>query len=133
MDTGELRDRLVRVHVNLHLQRLAVKVPPAGRITGYVDDITLADPVFTVQPAGQARCQETQVRAVCAWVTGRVIAVDTHPETGLLPLAGWRQLRFDPRRHAAFMDGGQPVRSAACVICAGLHAWVSDTRAQQQP
>jgi len=127
--------RFVRVHVNLHRARagqpdcLAVRLSPFARVEGYAAAVVLGASEFTVQPAAQARCAQTQVRAVCAWVTGEVVAwsegpVDVEKIKAALPVQlPWRLLSFDPRRDTAFHDEGRPVRSADAVICAGLHAW----------
>jgi len=125
----------VRVHVNLHRARaglpdpLAVRLPPYATVAGYAAAVILGSARFTVRPAAQAKCAETGVRAVCAWVTGQVIAwsggpVDVGRLMAVLPVElPWRLLSFDPRRDTCFNDQGRPVRSADAVICAGAHAW----------
>ena len=117
----------VKVHVNLHKQQLAVTWPvSSGQVSGYCDDILLWDCVFRVQPAGQARCAETGVRAVCAYVTGWVHAVDTgraDEDPGHLERY-YSKLSFDPRRDQQFTaPDGSPVTAAMWVLCAGVRAY----------
>lgn len=117
----------VKVHVNLHKQQLAVTWPlSSGTVYGYCNDVLLYDALFRVQPAGQARCAQTGVRAVCAYVTGWVRAINTGPDTDLHEMVGYQKLRFDPRCDTAFMtDDEQPVTAAMWVLCAGVHAYAN--------
>lgn len=135
----QLTGQHVKVHVNLHKQQLAVTWPlSSGTVYGYCDDILLHDATFRVQPAGQARCAQTGVRAVCAYVTGWVHAINTgQPAEDRHP--AYQQLSFDPRRDTAFMSpDGQPVTAAMWVLCAGVRAyadlsWSLNGKDQDEP
>src|ERR1043165_1132339 len=111
-----------KVHVNLHRRQLAVSVPPHGRVTAYVDDITLSDVEFRFQPACARRVRDRGVRAVCAYATGWVTATNTHPAP-----AG-RKISYNPLRRPDFHDAitGERVDTAALVAFVDLRAYALD-------
>lgn len=109
----------VRVHVNLHKQRLSVIDPRAGRVITYVDDITLTDVRFRHQPACVEKVRARGVRAVCAYAIGMVEAVNTHP-----PEVG-RRVRYNPFTRPDFHDAdtGDTVTHADRVVFTNLRAY----------
>jgi hypothetical protein len=109
----------VRVHVNLHRQRLSVIDPRTRLVITYVDDITLTRVEFRYQLAGVRRVQQTGVRAVCAYAVGIVDAVNSHP-----PEVG-RRVTYNPFRRPDFHDAitGETVTHADRVVFIKLRAY----------
>lgn len=109
----------VRVHVNLHKQRMSVVDPRTVRVITYVDDITLTDVEFRHQRKCVDKVRERGVRAVCAYAIGLVEAVDTDP-----PKAG-RYVRYNPFARPDFHDPdtGETVTHADRVVFVDLRAF----------
>jgi hypothetical protein len=107
-----------KVHWNLHRQDF--RVTAGGRVVASVDDITLADVEFRVQPAGLARIRSTGRRLVCAYATGIVVAVSTGPD-----VRGLCRIGFNPHREGVFVCGGEPVWTAELVIFKDAAGWVA--------
>lgn len=118
-NSGGLVGRRLRVHYNLHKGGFSVVDPRAGRVIAHVDDITLTEAEFRVQPGGLARIRETGVRQVMAYVLGTVAEVDTSPD-----LAGCPVVRFNPHRDDTFMCDGLPVHTADRVTFAAGRGWM---------
>lgn len=112
----------VRVNVNLHRRQLAVCSPPHGRVTAYVNDITLSAVRFRFQPACADKVRRRGVRAVCAYAVGVVEALDTRP-----PAQG-RRVAYNPLRRKDFHDPvtGEQIDGAALVVFVDLRAYVLD-------
>ena len=107
----------MRVHRNLHAAR---KGGPqwvetkGGRVAAYHAELQLAGVTTRLQPAGVRKCQERQVRSVCAYLDGG-LCHDAPP----LVSPGWEPVVFDPRRHDQFTTpNGEPWNAAAYVILA---------------
>lgn len=64
-------EELVRVHRNLNKDCWSVL--QGGIVIDHVDEITLYDVEFRVQPSGQARCRRQGKRNVHAYVKGIVV------------------------------------------------------------
>jgi hypothetical protein len=111
-------DRM-RVHVNLHRGNFSVMDPRTGRVVAGVDDITLADVAFRVQPAGLRRIRRERQRAVCAYAIGTVVAVGTQPD-----VTGCDRVSFNPYKGDTFMCNGEPVLTAPAVVFRDRSGWV---------
>jgi hypothetical protein len=114
----------VRVHVNLHLQRLAVADPLTARILCYVDDITLQGITFRVQEACVDRVQATGRRKVCAYAVGTVVAWDQEPaRTG--PVVTYNPHRS---RYFHFRETGEQVNGLERALFADLRVYVQESQ-----
>ncbi|SDD55624.1 hypothetical protein [Actinokineospora iranica] len=109
----------VRVHVNLHLRRLAVCDPRTTRVITYVEDLVLTDVQFRVQPRCAQKVQQSQVRAVCAYAVGLI----AEPDPGATRVA---RVHCDPRARADFHDAatGQPITHADRVGFSSVRAYL---------
>ncbi|ALG06324.1 hypothetical protein [Kibdelosporangium phytohabitans] len=122
MSTKLIYGRRVRVHVNLHLQRLSVVNPSTQRVIAYVDDIILTEVEFRYQPACVERVRARNVRAVCAYALGR------HESTNTNPGVHGRRVRYNPFELPYFHDPvtGERVDRASRVLFVNLRAYVVD-------
>jgi hypothetical protein len=68
-----------------------------GRVHQYLEAVMLVDVTTRIQPAGQRKCAERQVRSVCAYFDGSA------PRLQLQLHSGWKRVAYDPRKDTAFM------------------------------
>ena len=61
----------VEVYFNLHRKLWSVVDLSTGLVVDHVDEIAIADPVFTVQPAGRRKVIQQQRKNVHAFVRGQ--------------------------------------------------------------
>jgi hypothetical protein len=80
-----------------------------GRKIAGVPSVTLADVVFIVQPAAQAKVMAGAARSVHAWAIGTIA-----DGMGTIPIS------YNPRRAATFycQNNGQPITGAEIVLFA---------------
>lgn len=111
-----MEQQQIRVHRNLHNAR---KGGPQwvrterGKVAEYLDSVCLMDVTTRVQPGGVRRCQERQVRAVCAFFDG-ARATDREITDRRMATGGtWERVAFDPREDDEFMvlPSGAEVRA----------------------
>jgi hypothetical protein len=123
---AEVRPGLrVRVHVNLHKGNLSVVDPRISRVIASVDDITLTDVSFRVQPGGLRRIREQRQRTVCAYAVGTVAAVNSEPD-----VTGHRRVTFNPFTGDTFMCGDQPIHAAPEVVFRARAGWMPPATAR---
>lgn len=100
----------MRIHRNLHAARQGKPQwveTRAGRVAAYLDSVTLLNVSTRIQLGGLKRCQENQVRQVCAYMDGELSA-----ET---PAGDWQRIAFDPRKDTHFLANGLPWNLASAV------------------
>ena len=106
----------MRVHRNLHNARKGGPqwvVTRRGKVFEYLESCTLSGVTTRIQPAGQAKCAEKQVRSVCAYFDGFSSPADPTSGTGKMPVGNaWKVLAYDPRCDTEFMADGQPWNTA---------------------
>lgn len=95
----------VRVYRNLHNKKYSIQ--HKGRVIAHLDQVTLDEVTFSVQPAGQAKVRETKRKQVHAFVNGVIVA----PGHALV-----RSVRYNPYEYDTFVLVGPlatvPVLSA---------------------
>lgn len=109
----------VKVYYNLNKGGYSVVSRTTGRVVGWVQDITLTDVTFRVQPAGVRRIRERHQREVVAYVIGTIKDVESGPD-----VSGMRQVTFNPYRASTFTIDGEPVHTAPVVTFTGSYGWV---------
>ena len=109
----------VKVYYNLHKGGYSVVSRATGRVVAWVQDITLTDVTFRVQPAGVRRIRERHQREVVAYVIGTIKDVESGPD-----VAGMRQVAFNPYRADTFTIDGEPIYAAPVVTFTGAYGWV---------
>ncbi len=92
----------MRIHRNLHNARRGgpqwvhtVK----GKVEAYLDSVLLVNVTTRIQPAGQAKCQTSGVRSVCAFFDGDL------PTGAYVGTGSWDKVVYDPRVDDAFLAG----------------------------
>ncbi len=85
----------MRYHRNLHNAKRGgpqwVRTE-RGRVAEYLETVELEGVTTRLQPAGVRKCQERNVRSVCAFLDGE----PTHQAPPLVS-PGWEPICFDPR------------------------------------
>lgn len=116
----------MRIHRNLHNAKAGGPQwveTKGGKVQQYLEAIGLVDVTTRIQPAGQRKCAESQVRSVCAYFDG-------NPGTDWETIdprrdEGWLRVSYDPRKDTAFMAGGKPWNTAvATLLLADGSTWV---------
>ncbi len=100
----------MRIHRNLHNARHGgpqwvhtVK----GRVAQYLEEVYLTSVTTRIQPAGQAKCQASGVRSVCAFFDGEEVQPVTFTTGVVRRAGGWRRISYDPRKDSSFFADGQ--------------------------
>lgn len=136
MTLQHLIGRSVSVHYNLHRCRAGGDPQPeescfvikdggmSNRVSGYCRSFVLNDASLIVQPGGLARVRAAGVRAVMAYYTGILTAVD-----GLIDVPSFmREVGFNPFYNDSFVfkDDGSPVYQAQYILGEGRRTWADD-------
>lgn len=96
----------VEVYLNIRKNKLSIRYK--GTVIDHTDQITLADPVFRVQPAGRERVRKTGYKNVHAYIKGEWL-------TEAAPLNwDWNAATYNPYKHDHFVDTEtqQPIHKA---------------------
>lgn len=102
---AELTGLYVRAYKNLHNGLFSIQ--HKGRVIAHVEEITLNNAGFAVQPAGRARVVATKSKVVHAFVSGTVCA-------DIMALDS--RATYNPYKAANFLDAsGSPLHSAPFV------------------
>lgn len=119
MDPPDLIGGVFRVHFNLHTHLWSVTAATGGgRVLANVDAITLSSAWMIVSKAGLRRVKRDGCRAVHAWVSGTVTALNSQPDlTGLTKVSYNPRPKdtddFDPYFRVAVPPGRGPIVSEA--------------------
>lgn len=92
----------MRIHRNLHNARHGGPQwvhTVRGKVEAYLDSVLLVDVTTRIQPAGQAKCQTSGVRSVCAFFDG------VQNTTAYVGTGSWDKVVYDPRVDDAFLSG----------------------------
>ena len=116
----------MRIHRNLHN---AKKGGPqwvetkGGKVAQYLETVALVDVSTRIQPAGARKCQQTNVRSVCAFFDGEQTDVPG------MRNENWYRVVYDPRVDDQFRYKKGLVtypwnRAAAAHLCADGSTWI---------
>lgn len=117
----------MRIHRNLHNAKAGGPQwveTKGGKVQQYLDSVALLDVSTRIQPAGQRKCQETNVRSVCAFFDGELTDVPG------LRNDSWLRVEYDPRVDDTFKAVSSTGvrypwnRAAAAHLCADGSTWV---------
>lgn len=89
-----------------------------GKVVGHERHVLLSDCSFTVQPAGNKRTRDTQVKNVHAWVEGDILATgEDVAEFGAAVLL-WPEFTYNPYEHTTFVDadGAEVARAQSALM-----------------
>jgi hypothetical protein len=119
---AHLAGKRVRVHYHLRRKDFSVVDRSTGRVAANVDNITLADVDFNVQPAGLRRIRARGQREVIAYAVGTIAAVnEPAPRKGRPNV-----VTFNPYRADTFTRAdGTPVHHADLVTFADGKGWTT--------
>ena len=119
---AHLVGKRVRVHYHLRRKDFSVVDRSAGRVAANVDNITLADVDFKVQPGGLRRIRARGQREVIAYALGTIAAVnEPAPRKGRPNV-----VTFNPYRAGTFTrEDGTPVHHADLVTFADGKGWTA--------
>lgn len=112
----------MRVHYHLRRKDFSVVDRSTGRVAANVDNITLADVDFKVQPGGLRRIRARGQREVIAYALGTIAAVnEPAPRKGRPNV-----VTFNPYRADTFTrEDGTPVHHADLVTFAAGKGWTA--------
>jgi hypothetical protein len=121
-DLAHLAGKRVRVHYHLRRKDFSVVDRSTGRVAANVDNITLADVDFKVQPGGLRRIRARGQREVIAYALGTIAAVnEPAPRMGRPNV-----VTFNPYRADTFTrEDGTPVHHADLVTFADGRGWTA--------
>jgi hypothetical protein len=107
---SEKKQRL-EVYYNLHKKVWSVR--NKGKVIDHCTSISLVNPSFDVQPAGNERVKRTGVKNVHAFVRG-----NKKKGEAFLCTDDWREVTYNPKKHDSFVlrETGEPVSKADAVI-----------------
>ena len=116
----------MRVHRNLHNARHGgpqwvhtVK----GLVNEYLEEVVLTGVTTRIQPAGQRKAKDTQVRNVCAYFDG------DRGDASVIAGKTWHRVSYDPRKDTAFQaDGARWNTADATVLAADGVTYVCGAR-----
>jgi hypothetical protein len=117
-----LAGKRVRVHYHLRRHDFSVVDRSTGRVAANVDNITLADVDFKVQPKGLERIRRRGQREVIAYAVGTIAAVnESAPRKGRPNV-----VTFNPYRADTFTrEDGTPVHHADLATFADGKGWTA--------
>lgn len=111
---SELTGLYVRIYKNLHNGLFSVQY--RGRVIAHVEQITLANVSFTVQPAARLKVIQTKQKVVHAFVNGIVAAE-------IKPLA--KRASYNPYLASTFVDSaGKPLQKAEYATLLKTGIWL---------
>ena len=106
----------VEVYFNLHRKLWSVVDLSTGLVVEHVHEIAIANPVFTVQPAGRRKVIQQQRKNVHAYVRGERVAVASFDGKS-------ERITYNPYKHKSFVsvETGKPVYKKDIVSIDGRH------------
>jgi len=108
----------VEAYWNLHKECFSYR-PPGGRVE-HAYRITLKDPKFAVQPAGQRKVREEKRKNVHAFVRGHLISIYLMDDVDTLT-----RVYYNPYKHDFWQtEDGQRVEKARFAYLYDKKVWV---------